>query len=78
MAIWYILWQFGVLYGHLAYFMAIWHILWQFRMLQWQFGLFYVWPLSIFLAIIISSSIFLSCFVMFYQEKSGNPGEISD
>jgi hypothetical protein len=34
MAIWYILWQFGIFYGNLVYFMAIWYIL-------WQFGIFY-------------------------------------
>jgi hypothetical protein len=27
MAIWYILWPFGIFYGHLVYFMAIWYIL---------------------------------------------------
>jgi hypothetical protein len=26
MAIWHILWPFGIFYGHLAYFMAIWYI----------------------------------------------------
>jgi hypothetical protein len=30
----YILWPFGIFYGHLAYFMAIWYIL-------WPFGIFY-------------------------------------
>jgi hypothetical protein len=25
MAIWYILWPFGICYGHLVYFMAIWY-----------------------------------------------------
>jgi hypothetical protein len=30
MAIWYILWPFGIFYGHLVYFMAIWYILWPF------------------------------------------------
>jgi hypothetical protein len=30
MAIWYILWPFGIFYGHLLYFMAIWYILWPF------------------------------------------------
>jgi hypothetical protein len=31
MAIWYILWLFGIFYGYLVYFMAIWYILWLFR-----------------------------------------------
>jgi hypothetical protein len=34
MAIWYILWPFGIFYGHLVYFMAIRYIL-------WPFGIFY-------------------------------------
>jgi hypothetical protein len=34
MAIWYILWPFGIFYGHLVYFMAVWYIL-------WPFGIFY-------------------------------------
>jgi hypothetical protein len=53
MAIWYILWPFGIFYGHLVYFMAIWYIL-------WPFGIFYghlvyfmaisyiLWPFRIF------------------------------
>jgi hypothetical protein len=34
MAIWYILWTFGIVYEHLVYFMDIWYIL-------WTFGIFY-------------------------------------
>jgi hypothetical protein len=30
MAIWHVLWPFGIFYGHLACFMAIWYILWPF------------------------------------------------
>jgi hypothetical protein len=30
MAIWYILWPFGIFYRHLVYFIAIWYILWLF------------------------------------------------
>jgi hypothetical protein len=40
-AIWYILWPFGIFHGHLVYFMAIWYI-------SWPFGIFYVWPFGIF------------------------------
>jgi hypothetical protein len=29
-AIWYILWQFGIFCGRLVYFVAIWYILWLF------------------------------------------------
>jgi hypothetical protein len=29
-AIWYILWPFGIFCGHLVYFVAIWYILWPF------------------------------------------------
>jgi hypothetical protein len=47
MAIWYILWQFGIFYGNLVYFMAIWYILWQFGIFMaiWYifsiFGIFF-------------------------------------
>jgi hypothetical protein len=27
---WYILWPFGIFYGHMVYFMTIWYILWPF------------------------------------------------
>jgi hypothetical protein len=30
MDIWYTLWTFGILYGHLVYFMDMWYILWTF------------------------------------------------
>jgi hypothetical protein len=30
MAIWYVLWPFGMLYGHLVCSMAIWYVLWPF------------------------------------------------
>jgi hypothetical protein len=30
MAVWYILWQFGIVYGSLVYFMAVCYILWEF------------------------------------------------
>jgi hypothetical protein len=30
MALWYILWHFGIFYGTLVYFMALWYILWHF------------------------------------------------
>jgi hypothetical protein len=37
---WYILWPFGLFYGHWKYFMAIWYILWSFGLflpvLIWQ------------------------------------------
>jgi hypothetical protein len=62
MAIWYILWPFGIFYGHLVYFMAIWYIL-------WPFGIFYG-HLVYFLVIWY----IFSRFGMLYQEKSGNPG----
>jgi hypothetical protein len=34
LAIWSILWSFGIFYGHLVYFMIIWNAV-------WPFGLFY-------------------------------------
>jgi hypothetical protein len=37
--IWWILWTFGVFYGHLVYYMDIWCILWTFRRyILWSFG----------------------------------------
>jgi hypothetical protein len=62
MAIWYILWTFGIFYGHLVYFMDIWYIL-------WAFGIFY----EHLVYFVLIWSIF-SCFGMFYREKSGNTG----
>jgi hypothetical protein len=41
MAIWYILWRFGIFYGDLVYFMAIWYIL-------WRFGIFFVHLIYVF------------------------------
>jgi hypothetical protein len=34
-----ILWQFGILYGYLVYFVAIWYILWLFGILFPLFGM---------------------------------------
>jgi hypothetical protein len=45
MAIWYILWPFGIFYGHLVYFMAIWYILWPFGIFYGH--LVYLWPFGI-------------------------------
>jgi hypothetical protein len=39
---WYILWPFGLLYGHLVYYMAIWYMyymaIWY---IKWPFGILY-------------------------------------
>jgi hypothetical protein len=46
-AIWYILWQFGIFCGHLVHFVAIWYILWPFGIFCGhlvcfsRFGMFY-------------------------------------
>jgi hypothetical protein len=53
MAIWYILWPFGIFYGHLVYFMAIWYILWSFGIFDSHFvylmAIWYIkWPFCIF------------------------------
>jgi hypothetical protein len=41
--IWYILWPFGMFYGHLVCFMAIWYILWLFGMYIFSlFGMLYI------------------------------------
>jgi hypothetical protein len=72
MSIWYSLWSFDILYGHLAYFMAIWHTLWPFGILYghlstlWPFGILYyhllyvcnLWPFSIFYGILVYISPF--------------------
>jgi hypothetical protein len=44
MVIWYILWSFGIFYGHLVYFMVIWYILWSFGIF---FPFWYVVPRKI-------------------------------
>jgi hypothetical protein len=41
MAIWYMLWPFGICYGHLVYVMAIWYMLWPFGNLV---VLWYIFP----------------------------------
>jgi hypothetical protein len=51
-AIWNILWPFGIFYGHLEYFMAIWNILWPFGILGiWPFGklvvIWYIFPVLV-------------------------------
>jgi hypothetical protein len=62
MAIWYILWPFGIFYCHLVYFTAIWYILLPFGNI---FGhLVYLWVIWY---------IFYR-FGILCQEKSGNPG----
>jgi hypothetical protein len=53
MAIWYILWPFGIFYGHLVYFMAIWYILWPLGIfyghLVYFMAIWYIlWPFGIF------------------------------
>jgi hypothetical protein len=40
-AIWYILWTFGIFYGHLVYFTSIWYILLPFGIFYFHFGIFY-------------------------------------
>jgi hypothetical protein len=43
---WYVLWPFGIFYGHLVNFMAIWYILWPFGIFYGH--LVYLWPFGIF------------------------------
>jgi hypothetical protein len=38
---WYILWTFGLFYGHLKYFMTTWYILWRDGTFSPRFGLWY-------------------------------------
>jgi hypothetical protein len=70
MDMWYILWAFGLFYGHLVYFMKIWSIkghlvyfmgIWS---ILWIFGLFYGHLVY-----------FVEMWYIFplYQEKSGRP-----
>jgi hypothetical protein len=61
MAIWYILWPFGIFYGHLVYFMAIWYILWSFGIFYGHLVIWYIFP----------------PFGILCQEKSGNPGSVT-
>jgi hypothetical protein len=68
MAIWYILWPFGIFYGHLVYFMAIWYILWPFGIFNGD--LVHIWLLGKFVVIWYISP----RFGILHQEKSGNPG----
>jgi hypothetical protein len=37
---WCILWQFGIFYTYLVYFVVIWYILWSFGIFCGQFGIF--------------------------------------
>jgi hypothetical protein len=46
---WYMLWPFGIFFGHLVYFLVIWFIFWSFGMyifviwyISWSFGIFLV------------------------------------
>jgi hypothetical protein len=45
MAIWSILWPFGLFYGHLVHFMAIWYIFWPFGIFFpfWQVAARKIW-----------------------------------
>jgi hypothetical protein len=56
MAMWYILWPCGIVYGLVVYFVAIWSIL-------LTFGIF------------CGHVVYFSRIGMLYQEKSGNPAE---
>jgi hypothetical protein len=60
MAIWSILWPFGLFYGHLVYFMAIWSILWPFGIFYAH--LIYFWKFGI-----------VSPFAYVVPRQSGNP-----
>jgi hypothetical protein len=62
MAVWYIIWPFGILYGHLVYNMAIWYII-------WPFGILYG-HLVYYMAI---NMVYFSRVGQLYQENSGNP-----
>jgi hypothetical protein len=62
MAIWYILWLFGILYGHLVYYMAIWYILWPFGIfyghLVYSMAIWYIlWPFGIFYGHLVYSMV---------------------
>jgi hypothetical protein len=73
MAIWFILWSFGIFYSHLVYFVAIWHILWSFGIfyshlvyfvaiwhILWSFGIFYG-HLAYFVAIWYIFTVLVCC-----------------
>jgi hypothetical protein len=74
MAIWYILWPFGISFGHLVHLMAIWYILWPFGIsnghLVCLLAIWYIlWPYGNFVAI---WHVFPR-FGILNQEKSVNP-----
>jgi hypothetical protein len=47
---WYILWTFGIFYGHLVYFMDIWYILWTFgTYILWTFGTYILWTFGTYI-----------------------------
>jgi hypothetical protein len=82
MGIWYILWEFGILYGRLRYFMAnwcmyfmpIWYILWPIGIFYiCSFGIHILWPFDIskshmiyFMAILYILWHFLPSIVIFF------------
>jgi hypothetical protein len=72
--IWYILWPFGIFYGHSVYFMAIRYTLWPFgifcgHMVCFMVIWYILWLLSIFYGYLVH----FSRFGTLHQEKSGNP-----
>jgi hypothetical protein len=75
-AIWYILWPFGILYGHLVYCMVNWYILWPFGIFYGHLVCFTYGRLVYFMAIwyIFGHFVVSSYFGMLYQLNSGNSG----
>jgi hypothetical protein len=77
MVIWYILWPFGIFYGHLVYFMVIWYILWSLgifygHLLYFMVTWYILWSLGIFYGHLVLLYN-LPRFGILYQEKSSNP-----
>jgi hypothetical protein len=65
-AVWYILWPFGIFCGHLAYFVAIWNIL-------WPFGIHYIWFFGIFYGHLVYFMALFQVLVYCTKKNLANP-----
>jgi hypothetical protein len=76
MALWYILWPFGIFCGPLVYFMALWYTLWPFGIFNgpWYTYFMAFWYIYWHFGIFIGTLVYFAPFLVECQEKSGNPG----
>jgi hypothetical protein len=74
MAIWSILHQIDIFYGHLVYFVVIWYILWSFGIFCGHLVYFVViWYILWSFGIFCGNLVYFPLFGMLYKTKSGNP-----